>query len=583
MLLINHKAVNLKKLVKFIPVLAFILTLVNVGLILYFIVKYGVDVPYNDQWEYIGFFDNLSQGKLTFEELFRQHNEYRQLFPNLIFVGLGWFTHWNVRYEMFVIFILACLVSFNVYRLASITAIGESWQKWVMFFLANLFIFSPMQWENWLFGVQIEYFIPIACISSGLVISFTRLDARLKLILCMLLAIISTYSSINGFLCWIVLYPVYYFSGANNNFFKKWPAISAWLFATIFALFFYFYGYQKPEAQPSLLAAFNHPLDALYYFFGTIGNTIRVIHSIDIIIVVGGVLIIVFLSQIIYVGWNIKDQKLMRNSSVWIMLGLYSLLTAAMLTIGRSGYGILQSCASRYTSFTLYVGVAVIFLASIIIHHHSRGTRISYIQKIGIAVLIAFLIFTKTNTYPVALKELKAYHASILHAKAGLLFINFFPHDQCENKIYPSNFAELQRKANILDSWGYLRPALIKTNVLQDIEGEGSGIVDYGSFDFLFPLGDNYYVASGYAVMPNTKRPADAILLTYENEKGQSILFGLSNSDKKVWYWFISVASIPCNPIEIKAWAFDANTAKAYRLRGSKIVNKLTASAEPDQ
>ena len=235
---------KLDKLLKLIPAIAASLSLVSAALILYFINKYGVNVPYNDQWEYVGFFDHLSQGMLTFEELFRQHNEYRQFFPNVIYVALGSFTHWNVRYEMLVIFLLACLVAFNIYCLAGFTHVGKPWQKWLMFFLANLFIFSPMQWENWLFGVQIEYFLPIACVSTGLVLAFTRMNGLLKMILCMVLALISTFSSINGFLIWILLFPVLVFSGTKNEYFKKGTVIAIWIVATLEALAIYFSGFQ---------------------------------------------------------------------------------------------------------------------------------------------------------------------------------------------------------------------------------------------------------------------------------------------------------------------------------------------------
>ena len=35
------------------------LIIFSAGLILYFILRYGIDVPYMDQWEYLGVFDHL--------------------------------------------------------------------------------------------------------------------------------------------------------------------------------------------------------------------------------------------------------------------------------------------------------------------------------------------------------------------------------------------------------------------------------------------------------------------------------------------------------------------------------------------
>jgi len=142
--------------------------------------------------------------------------------------------------------------------------------------------------------------------------------------------------------------------------------ILIWIFLTAVSLFFYFHGYQKPQAHPSLMLAFHHPLDALEYFLGTLGNTLRILHNLKTIIIVGGVLLLSFFVLVRYILKYLDDHNLLRNSMVWIMLGLYSILTAAMLMIGRLGFGVLQSLASRYTSFTLYLAVAVVFLCAII-------------------------------------------------------------------------------------------------------------------------------------------------------------------------------------------------------------------------
>jgi hypothetical protein len=246
-----------------------------------------------------------------------------------------------------------------------------------------------------------------------------------------------------------------------------------------------------------------------------------------------------------------------------------------MITVGRLGFGVFQSLSSRYTTYTLYLVVATIFLFSVAILHYAKKRPLSFLQKTGVALLILYVIYIKVDTYPTAVIDLKTFHTRIQHGKAGLLFINYLPLELCENKIYPNNFSAIRRKANVLDSLGYLRPGLIKRNIAQDIEGPGSGIIDYGSFDMLYPLSNNYYVASGYAIMPNTGGPADAILVSYENEKGESVICGLNNSGKLRWYWIVCVELVPIDPVVIKTWAFDANTGKAYRLKGGFTVNKL--------
>src|SRR5689334_9703239 len=89
---------------------------------------YWVDVPQYDEWDLVPLFEHLSQGSLTAGLLFKQINEYRQFFPNAIFVALGWLTHGDLRYEMILIFIAACLIALNVRRLAGATVRGTGVQ-----------------------------------------------------------------------------------------------------------------------------------------------------------------------------------------------------------------------------------------------------------------------------------------------------------------------------------------------------------------------------------------------------------------------------------------------------------------------
>lgn len=561
-------------ILRYFPALAIGVSAILAGIILYLILRYGVDIQLNDQWEYVGFFDHLSIGRLTFEELFRQHNEYRKLFPNLILVCLGWFTNWNVRYEMIVIFILACLVSLNILKLTIAQEVDYPWQKWVAFILANLFIFSPIQWENWIFGIQIEYFMPIACLTTGFVLANTRMEGSGKFIICIVLSVISTFSSINGFLIWLILYPVFFFSGRNNEFFRKWLPIVVWVLFTVGNLFFYFHGYSKPGTHPSLSLVFEHPVDAMFYFLGTIGNNLRIIHLLNPIVIVGGFVIIVFAAAVLYVILHFKDKQLVRDSIVWVMLGLYSVGTAVMLTVGRLGFGVYQSLASRYTTFTLYIGVAVVFLVLVVGNHIIKGRKGHYFFKSFMIFIAAFIVFSKVSTFAVAVNELKIYHAYIRHAKAGLLFINYIPLEECSNKIYPTNTDELRRIANILDKLGYIRPGLVKSFNLADIEASESRKLDFGTFDKVVLSNDTTGAAFGFCKKTGSNETVDAVLLSLDNVDGNPFLLTLYNADSLNWKKTFYIPQTAPDTIRIKAWAFDATTGKAFLLKGEHIIYK---------
>ncbi len=255
--------------------LAVSLAIIPGGLLLILILKYGVDIPYWDEWQYVSFFEKFSQGTISLSDLFAQQNEYRQFFTNLIFVGLGWLTKWDKRYELLVSFALACLVSFNIYRLGRLTMGGSPTRRIMIYFLANLLIFSPVQYVNWLLGMQIIYFMPIACLTTCLVIAYSQLGARAKFLSCMCLATVSTFSSANGILCWLVVLPLLTWPDSREKLTNKRWLILAWIVGFVVSAALYFNGYQKTLGHPSLSDSLIHPVKALEYFLILLGKALE--------------------------------------------------------------------------------------------------------------------------------------------------------------------------------------------------------------------------------------------------------------------------------------------------------------------
>jgi hypothetical protein len=142
---------------------------------------YSVDVPYKDQWDIAHFFVEYERGTLSAADLFAQFNEYRQFFPNLLFVALGELTSWRVQFELAVSFLLACLVFANVALLARRTLGLPDHVRLAAVFLAAVLVFSPVQYENWLWGIQVVYFVPIACVTTGILVAYSDLVPVVKL------------------------------------------------------------------------------------------------------------------------------------------------------------------------------------------------------------------------------------------------------------------------------------------------------------------------------------------------------------------------------------------------------------------
>jgi hypothetical protein len=415
-------------------------------LILPLILKYGVDLPIWDQWDYVSFFHKFSQGTLTLGDLFAQQNEYRQFFPNLVFVGLGWLTGWDLRYEMLVSFALACLVSFNIYRLGRLTLSGSPERRTAIYLLANLLIFSPIQYSNWLQGMQLIYFMPIACITTCLVIAYSNWSVHAKFTSCLCLSFISTFSSANGVLCWLVVLPVLAWSRSRHELRAKRWLVLTWMGGLLLSLALYLHDYQKPAHHPALSEVVIHPLKASAYFMVLLGNALDVGGALFLknpyetghfiaLVVTGLALAALFVWSVLQIR---RNMRLAYRAAGWLMLGAYSLGSALLVTVGRAGFGIEQALSDRYTTLILYLPLALVYLLPVILEarttvEHRRAAKKSMLPR----VLFILFLCSQLLAYAIGARQMIAHSAIHRQDKACVLFVNIVREDCLTQIVYP--------------------------------------------------------------------------------------------------------------------------------------------------
>ena len=139
------------------PILTFIASFSPAILLALLINQNAVSIPVWDGWERIAFFE----GPLTWKELYAPHIDHRMVFPRLLMVGLGHLGDGDLRWEIAVTFLFGLAVGIGVWRLALATIGRESWGAWLTF-LCNLWIFSPIQYDNWLWAYQTAFMMPMA-------------------------------------------------------------------------------------------------------------------------------------------------------------------------------------------------------------------------------------------------------------------------------------------------------------------------------------------------------------------------------------------------------------------------------------
>jgi hypothetical protein len=561
------------------------------------ILKYSINVPIQDQWQISTIFEKFNQRTLSFNDLIAQHNESRKFFPRLIFLTLAFITKWNIRYEMLVTFLLACIVSINIYLLNRLTIGGSRIKGLTIALISNIFIFSAVQYENWLWGIQIVVFTPIVCITICILIAYSRLNNIAQILICMVLSTISTFSYANGLLAWVIVLPVLALVKLKSwsEFRKNIILYLFWIIGFIANITFYFHDYQKPLSNPNPFESTQYPYQVLQYFLAFLGGSLGVGSSIQPLnnsIILGAIVILLFISLCSYVLWHIKDYKLQHQTIGWIMLGTYAVISALVTSFGRVGFGIEQALSSRYTTFSTYIIISIIHLMIIvgedaIKKYHFLINR-SFFSKI-ICWFLGIITVIQVHNFTYSVDKMKLWKQNFLKYKGCLLLIDF-THDNCKNLIDSYYFEYIKQRAHYLTEIGFLEPGLITTNRIIDLIDTNNSRQVEGTFEKLELIGGNNLLATGWAIFTDTNLPVDTIVLSYDNFPGEPIVSAVADITmsrpnlvkkfksqkyfKSGWQKVLSTHRFPQGNIHIKAWALDTNTTKFYQIPGIYIVNK---------
>ena len=563
-----------------------------IGLLMF---RDGVDVPFFDEWDGVApLFEKMATGTLRFADFFAQHNEHRILFPRLIFFGLGRLTHWNVRAELFVIWFLALVSLFNIWQIRRRNARKDS-SFWLMF-PASVLLFSPLGFQNFLWGFQIGFLLPIACVTACIWVA-TYVRHPFNFVFAILLCTVCTFSIASGLMSWLVTTPLLLLAQARSNSHsaRKWWGI--WICAFLFEVCAYFYGYEMAARHPPVWASIRYPISACEYVLVFLGSPFTFgtnLSPLPLGIRMGGLLTLLLLICAYYIWRKRSDRNLLDEGLPWLMLAMVAVSSAVLTMIGRLGFGATQARVSRYITFAVLLPIALLALTPIVRSHWARsfsGRGQLIIKAVSFALLIPFIAMA----VPGFLSHLPAWPAirqTRLYGKALVSFINVVPErEELVKYVFPYR-GRVEIAANALDRIGYLRPTLLRSNLVRDLaDPASSGSARYGEFQIHEEKSGQIEVGGGQACLPDKPGPADAVLITYDNAEGEPVVCAIvsvapprearlraawdSSALPSRWGRLLPKDRLPeGQECLLKAWSYDAEACRAYRLEGSATVTR---------
>jgi len=376
------------------------------------IIRYKVDIPVLDQWELVPRLEKFYNGKLTFADLWGQHNEHRPLFPLLIMLVLARLTHWNTNCELAVIFVMAVgIFLLLIYQMRLSRIFGPGTVNWLIPAI-SLLVFSPCQMENWLWGWQIQLVLNVFAVTAGIVLlahpswNWRRYTAAI------LLGIIAMYSFANGVLYWVVgLFVVWTMLRKDRPALKT--AVPIWILTGGATIASYVYRFKRFEGYGPLTLPLQYPVEYLKYVSAFLGATCTGLVDTNPVIAglipgergilpvcaVGAAGVILWVTSVVLLlRWRIADFNTLLP---YVALSMYALGSGMIAGLARLAFGVNQALSMRYVVFSTLFWVSLLAFLYLLAtryelssanHRKMSQRRVTLSARILIIVILCLVI-----------------------------------------------------------------------------------------------------------------------------------------------------------------------------------------------
>lgn len=329
----------------------FALALACPALLALAVARFGIDVPWFDEWIWAPLVVKLRDGTLGAADLWAQQNAHRSVFPSLVALALAGLHPWSARLEEFAgIAFLALSVALLCALLARTVRPGLAGPLGL---LVALLACSLGQSQNVLWGFQLAWFLTIAATVATVFVLHASRGSAFGLACAATAAAIASYSLIFGFAAWLAGALV--LAGRSRSAAAR---TSLWLALALASAGAFFYRYVPPPAEPFAGDAARTPLLAAGYVLTYLGGPLGIWSGVPLSLAWGAAGLLAF-------AWFALRLGRERRARPWIALGTVPLAGAALAIVGRATFGIDQALSSRYVTVASLLWIALVALAAL--------------------------------------------------------------------------------------------------------------------------------------------------------------------------------------------------------------------------
>jgi hypothetical protein len=427
------------------------------------VVHFGVDVPMGDEWNTPG--DQLEWAldrPLTLSDFTQQHNESRPAVAALAgALPARWFG-WHPQLSMLLSLSCVLLTGALLHRMLAASATAGGQGALGAAFLVQLLLFSPIQLENQLWGIQLVMFVPGLCLVACWWLARSRRSTAIVFIGCALLALFATYSFSAGMIVWLLGCPaplLWIRSQADAERSISARTLVGWslvyLLCAGLVVGSYFDGFAATPGTSGLSEIWRSPVQFVSFLLAWMG----LLYGAHAGGVPGsqavGLLLFAAIAAALWAG-----VRRVRAGDGWPLVSLaypwwmsigYAVLVGIATSAGRASLGADAALASRYATVAIWVPIGLVGLATCL----ASARRPVTTSRMGWTALALGLGALAAWGWMTGLRAAPAHQAARQQAVITLRFIEAVPGDPMISRLSPwPRF--VQKRASRLQAAGIL-------------------------------------------------------------------------------------------------------------------------------
>jgi hypothetical protein len=608
----------------------FILYLIPFVLLIGFVANFSVNVPIDDEWRLASFFEKIGAGNSSFNDFWALHSNHRILFPKIIIAVLAFASQWNINYQLYSSVGLALLTSIALYKLSAIQVKNTDNLFHAANILTWILTFSLVQYENWLWGFQLAWFLVNLCFAAAVyaLILHRKSLPDIRIFMAAVFCFIASFSLAQGLLSWLAAIPAVV--AVEGNVAQKRKRAIVWIILFLVTCTIYAIDYQ-PSRKTNIIGLLNKPLVVIDYFLSLLGSPIVRSPGFSafvglVILAIFGFLAVYFASVIFRSASQSSDNKIASSPAMtesdrfsppvtaseskqfseiaktsslaitdmavpWLSVGLFAVLSALFITVGRAGFGAIQAIeSSRYTTNSILLLIASIQLGQLFVRESKATLRRNYkFIYLGVAGLLMAAIIVNSQ------QAIAQARSAFIYKQGGqncLQLINYLEPSDFFNNSPESCLRVLSKKTWLVREGATMIDKIGWRDFAQKLEFVAGTEQSYGYLDrpetgeSSLTVKKNATVkAAGWAVLPGNLPQPNIVLLSvgdkqsffanaYINSDSPDIAKTLKSESYNNARWAVDLPAnnFPIGPTEIKAWVYNPVNDQFVKLRGGARV-----------